>query len=152
MHSDQALIRSRSARGTPKRSLITRIGSGKANSAMKSHRPLARRLSISSSTSPPVRRRWFSITRGVNAWLTIRRMRVWSGGSEWISPVPSSSASGAIAARSASGSVASSTPMRPTLEKRVWSLSPSCVRAYPGTSHMLSCGLQWTSSCARRAA
>ena len=60
---------------------MTVIGSGYANSAMRSASSLVRRLPMSSSTISRMRVRSASTARGVKALVTSDRKRVWSGGS-----------------------------------------------------------------------
>ena len=78
------LIRSWSAGGVPSISAITANGSGKARASTRSTRalgPWRSAASSISSTSPVMRGRSASTARGVNAFDTSRRSRVWSGGS-----------------------------------------------------------------------
>ena len=75
------LIRSWSAGGVPSISAITANGSGKASASTRSTRPWRSAASSISSTSPVMRGRSASTARGVNAFDTSRRSRVWSGGS-----------------------------------------------------------------------
>ena len=78
---DSCLMRSWSAGGVPSISAITANGSGKASASTRSTRPWRSAASSMSSTSPVTRGCSAWMARGVNAFDTSRRSRVWSGGS-----------------------------------------------------------------------
>ena len=81
MSSDQRVRSPRLSCGTPKRSQMTRTGSGLAKRSMKSSSRPGPRSSISSSTSDAIQPRMRSTARGRKAYSTSLRSRVWRGGS-----------------------------------------------------------------------
>jgi hypothetical protein len=137
MSADQGRSCARSDSGIPSISAMTATGRGSATTVSRSPPPAATSSPTSSDASRSTYGRSRSTVRGVNAFDTSRRIRVWSGGSRssipWSFSTWNGSCSAGGAVRAKSSCVNRCWYVRP----RRRSLSSADTSAWCGTSHWL---------------
>ncbi|CAM5731713.1 hypothetical protein STENM223S_05981 [Streptomyces tendae] len=152
MSADQGRRGARSDSGMPSISAITATGSGSATSLSRSPPPASTSAETRSSASPRTYGRSRSTVRGVNAFDTRRRMRVWSGGSRssmpWSLRVWNGSCSGGGAVRPNSSWVKRCWYVRPRRRSR----SSAETSAWCATSHWSVGSKYRTRPCSRSSA